>query len=347
MKANGKMYFIAGAYSGDEVIKAIRASGEPITLPRASVVYKIGTGQYTKTSDCNLNTITFKFGDVTYSPTRDFSPMITEYWMTVPADVDKLDISAMSENPDDTVTSDDMSLAPGDNDKHVTVTAKDGVSKEYLFHVHRPGDPVTLSNIKITANDGSDISYTFDPDTMEYNIPLTAGQSHVTLSPETTNDTKLDQTEFDVREGFTVEKVTASTISDTKVYQFNFFRTPEKLALTSLVVEGVDTKVLQLDKPFSAENTEYWASVTPDVSSVKFIYTLGNEKNQIKEKNTSYKLEQGDNKCTITVTDGANEKAYTVHILRPNYDDVNSTTTAPVDTRNHTEIKQMNIADFT
>ena len=40
MIADGKMYFIAGAYSGDGVIKAIKADGSRVDLPRASVVLK-------------------------------------------------------------------------------------------------------------------------------------------------------------------------------------------------------------------------------------------------------------------------------------------------------------------
>lgn len=324
MTANGKMFFIAGAYSGDGVIQAIKADGNHISLPRASVLYKIGTGQYTKVSDCNLESVTIvdDQGNIV-ELNRSFDKNITDYNATLDASVQTVNFNAIAENPADKVIEPDINLVPGENKKVVQVEATDGMVKEYNFTFYKPELSADCNDIDLLKADGSEIEYAFDKTVYRYDITVPNECNEITFKADVP-----EKVQFEVKEGnelevgYNAKTVRIYTESDEKEYEYFIFREPSALTLTSLVAEGSDELTIALTPEFSPETLEYTGSVTPDVKRVKFIYTLANEEDYIKEE-PEYELHVGDNECIITVTDGINEKQYKVTITRPDYEDVN------------------------
>lgn len=326
MTANGKMYFIAGAYSGDGVIVGRRADGSRIDLPRASVVYKIGTGIYTKTSDCNLSEISIKDkktgNEISFN--RNFDKNIVEYSGSVSADVSELEIDAKAENPDDEVILPELKLNPGDNCVNVGVKAVDGTIKEYKFNIHRPNQVVEVSDIIIKDNNGSEIHYNFDPEQNSYEITVGNDTDSVNFDLKAANNyTKAEYPiSNDIETGYNVKIVKAYTDTDEKTYSFNIVREFSPLTLSSLVVELSDETSPEFDKPFDPNVTEYSLkdNVPADVKSAKLIYTLGNSEDHVKESNLEFPLNSGDTTLSLTVTDGINEKVYSVSLTKDEYE---------------------------
>ena len=323
MTANGKMFFIAGAYSGDGVIQAIKADGNHISLPRASVLYKIGTGQYTKVSDCNLESVTIvdDQGNI-IEMNRSFDKNITDYNTTLDASVQTVNINAVAENKMDEVITPDTSLSPGENKKTVQVKATDGTVKEYNFTFYKPEYSADCENIILKKADETNIDYSFDKTVFRYDLTVPNDCESVIFEAQVSENVQYEVKEGnDLEVGYNTKTVRIYTESDEKNYEYFIYREPSPLTLTSLVAEGSDELTIKLDPEFSPDTLEYKGTVTPDVRRVKFIYTLANEEDVIKE-DPEYSLQVGDNECTITVTDGINEKQYKVTITRPAYEQV-------------------------
>lgn len=319
---DGKMYFIAGAYSGDGVIKAIKANGSRIDLPRASVVYKIGTGIYTKVSDCNLGKaeLTTSTGSE-IELNRAFNENINEYWATVDSSVSEINFNVDVENKDDKVILPDGKLEAGENIKDVYVEATDGVRKTYTFHITRPEQPFSLSNIKVTTNDGTEIPYDFDENTTEYYLEIDSKVDKLTFTPES----EYGYMKYNgigtvtLKEGYVNLVVTAATDSETREYHYNIFRKYPELAITSLIGELSDDTILKFDQEFDPDIYDYTAKCTSDIKKVKFVYSLADDDEYLKD-DAVYTLDEGANICNLVVTDGANEKTYKVTIFKDAYD---------------------------
>lgn len=355
MIANGKMFFIAGAYSGDGVIVARRADGSRIELPRASVMFKVGTGIYTRTSDLNLKSvnITDKETGNEIKFNRSFDENITEYYGEVDATVDELDIKAEVQEPSDKIVMPDTKLKPGDNAVKVGVKAVDGTVKEYTFNIYKPEQVALVNNIKLTDDKGNEIQYKFNQETLSYEININSDVNSIKFEAEAGNEwTKFEYPVVDkIDAGYNIKKVRAYTATDEKEYEFNIFRELSSLSLSSLVVEASDETAPEMDKPFDPETYEYKVQVRPDVSSVKLIYTLGNSGDMVKEESNEYELQPGTNTCTVTVTDGVNEKVYTVVVEREAYEkvEIEETTPAapkPIVPKDYTEFKMADLRAF-
>lgn len=351
MITNGKMFFIAGAYDGDGVIVARKADGSKITLPRASVVYKIGTGIYTKTSDLNLESasITDKATGEAVSFNREFDKNITEYYAEVASSVSEISIDAKAESEEDQVILPDTNLIPGDNDIEIGVKGLDGTVKKYVFHIHRPAEMVAVEDISLTDDQGRKVSYTFNQDTLSYDINVDEHVSKITFEPKAGNDkTKFDLPVVDkIDAGYNIKTIKAYTDTDEKTYEFNIFRELSSLSLSSLVVEASDETAPALTPAFSPDVFEYEASVTADVRSVKLVYTLGNSGDMVKDAPEDITLNAGDNYCSVTVTDGINERVYSVIIHKAEYVRVTTEETkeikAPIIPKDFTHYKKVNL----
>lgn len=353
MTANGKCYFIAGAYSGDGQIVGYRADGSRMELPRASVVYKIGTGIYTKTSDCNLESLIVRDADTgeEIAFNRSFDKNITEYNGAAGyPHLNKLSIEATPENSNDHVElPEDLTLKSGMNDIPISVVAVDGDKKDYVLHIEKPAVPVTVENIKVAADNGNEVNYLFNQDTLSYE--LTAPNTVQSLSFEAVGlgegCTVTYPSITTLEPGYNIFYVTIQSEGETKKYEYYVQKELSDLSLSSLVLEGSDETVLDFDTPFAPDRVLYEASVTADVSKVKVAYTLGNPSDSVKETESVRELVSGINYITVTVTDGTNEKVYTVKVNREAYETVEaSEPDEEQDTRNLKEFTSYKFKDL-
>ena len=340
MTANGKCYFIAGAYSGDGQIVGYRADGSRMELPRASVVYKIGTGIYTKTSDCNLKSLVVKDADTgeEIAFNRAFDKNITEYTgaNSYPM-LSKLVIEAVPENSNDHIElPEDLSLKSGMNDIPISVVAVDGDKKDYILHIEKPAVPVTVENIIVKADNGNEVNYLFNKDISSYE--LTAPNFVKSLSFEAVGVgegcTVTYPAVTTLEPGYNIFYVTIQSEGETKKYEYYVQKELSDLSLSSLVLEGSDERVLEFNTPFNPETLMYEALVPADVESVSITYTLGNPADYVKEEEERKELVNGINYITLTVTDGINEKTYTVKVTREEYAHIEAAKPGEEDTRN-------------
>lgn len=352
MKANGKAYFIAGAYSGDGVIQAYQADGTRIECPRASVVYKIGTGIYTRTSDCNLSdcVITDKQTGTEIQFNRAFDKNITEYWAEAPASCTELDVRAHVEQNDDTLLlPESLKLKDGENEVKVSVQAISGETKDYVFHITKPETPVAVTDIRITDQDGHEIDYNFDPEKTSYELTVSQDVTALYFDAETGTDTKttcLSPAELDP--GYSFKYIKATSPSEERIYEFYIYRELSSLSLSSLIVDTSDGAAHPFNTPFDPEQTEYEMEVTSDVRKATVSYTVANSSDYVKEDVSEVALSHGKNDVSITVTNGVAEKTYTIHINRADrtvftYSDADDYYKTAHNTREHVGFKFNNL----
>lgn len=319
MKADGKMFFIAGAYDGEGVIMAYRADGSRMSCPRASVVYKVGTGIYTPTSDCNLASciITDSNTGEAINFNRDFDSNITEYWADVSADTESILIDAKTELSEDSILlPEDMTLAPGENLIKVGVQSVGGGTKEYLFHITRPTETAQVSEIKIFDDKGNQISYPFAPEIHSYDITVEEDCRSIRFEADGMKGSAEYPDNLEILPGYNSKIVAIKTSTDRKEYEYYIYRKLSSLSMSSLVVDTSDGQSYPLTPEFSPETEKYELSVPSDVSKAYIHYTLANADDYLKEEYNEVKLDHGDNVIDLVVTDGANERTYEVNIIR-------------------------------
>ena len=321
MKADGKAYFIAGAYSGDGVIEAYKADGSRISCPRASVVYKIGTGIYTATSDCNLKEFEMKDAETNMSISfnRAFDKNITEYWAEVSSSCKEVTISAVPEQSDDTVVlPESLVLNDGENELHVGVQAVSGEIKNYVFHVTKPKESAEITSIQIQDGNGNEIPFNFDPETYSYDISVEENVTDIEFMAEAGNS--VTQIEYPATkalpQGYSFKYIYARTSSEEKKYEFYIYRKLSSLSLSSLVIETSDGATYPFNEPFSPDKTVYNMQVPSDVRKAYVYYTVANSGDYVTEPVEEVKLVAGDNPISVTVSNGLSEKTYTVHVFR-------------------------------
>ena len=102
----------------------------------------------------------------------EFDPNITEYSLTVGADVEKLDIGVIAEDPKSTVEIvGNNELLIGENTVNVKVTAEDGTVRTYTINVTKLADVgVKLSELSI---ENYTLSPEFSSDVFEYTLNIT------------------------------------------------------------------------------------------------------------------------------------------------------------------------------
>ena len=102
----------------------------------------------------------------------EFDPNITEYSLTVGADVEKLDIGVIAEDPKSTVEIvGNNELLIGENTVNVKVTAEDGTVRTYTINVTKVADVgVKLSELSIESYT---LSPEFSSDVFEYTLNIT------------------------------------------------------------------------------------------------------------------------------------------------------------------------------
>ena len=122
-----------------------------------------------------------------------------------------------------------------------------------------------------------------------------------------------------LKEGYVNLVVTAATDSETREYHYNIFRKYPELAITSLIGELSDDTTLKFDQEFDPDIYDYTAKCTSDIKKVKFVYSLADDDEYLKD-DAVYTLDEGANICNLVVTDGANEKIYKVTIFKDAYD---------------------------
>lgn len=103
----------------------------------------------TYSSDNNLSSLSISPGTLTPA----FSPDVTTYNTSVPADCSRLVISAKTSDSKAKISTWGAALDPGDNTTKITVTAEDGTKKVYTIYTKRPVEPATQKPTEPAPNE--------------------------------------------------------------------------------------------------------------------------------------------------------------------------------------------------
>ena len=321
VKASGKIYFIAGAYSGPGQITGYDSNNQKILCPRASVVYKAGTGIYTPTSDCDAKSITIYDADtgkeIVFN--RSFDKYQTEYTANVSPDISNIRIEAEPALEEDRVVyPENTTLHAGINTIKVGIQAVGGEVKDYTFTILRPSVEAEVTNISIIDNLGEAVPYEFSPDVYEYDLSVGRDIKEITFRAETGPETEVEYPEdTQIRSGYNIYKVKARREDSVKEYEYYIYKEFSELTLKELIVETPDGISHPFDKDFSPEEHNYVMQVTSDIDHVTIKASPAITGDSVKEDyGYPVRVDSGENTYPITVTDGINESVYTLKIIR-------------------------------
>lgn len=338
--APGTVYFVAGAYSGNGVIRAVRADGTVISCPRASVVYGAGPDKVEEPTEPEkepekeplIESLSVKFSDTgeQIPLNRDPEPYITEYTAVLGAgDVGReIDVEAVPKENSHTVSvAGNMTLKKGENEIAAVVRNGDGETKTYSVCLTVPEPAVEITDIAV-KKDGKREELGFELEKKEYEMSVPTDQDEIEFIIDAGEDAKIAIPDKTLEYGTNVKYVTAEVGDEQIRYTFYVYREPPELSLSQMVVELSDDTTLSMDSSFSPDRTEYEGNVTSDVQRA-YIYAkaVQAETELIAKDDTGKKLDMrgdayvmplknGENTSTLTVTDGYNTKEYLLKINR-------------------------------
>ena len=196
---------VTATINGEGSIRITATAGEDMTDSTTGEVYTGATGgtiTVTNTSSSNSTTTTQESSNANLSNLgirpNDFSgfaPGITTYNVTVPEDVESVEVYATAQDLNATISgTGNKTLAYGENALSVVVTAEDGTTKTYTINVTREGEEEAeaesttikngLSNIVIN---NLELNPSFETDIYEYTTKYIGTDTSLDIQAVTTD----------------------------------------------------------------------------------------------------------------------------------------------------------------
>ena len=149
------------------------------------------TREQTKSSNANLSNLGIKPNDFS-----GFTPNKTEYEVTVPDDVDSIQIYAtLQDSKAKILGTGTKGLNYGLNEFTITVTAEDGTTKDYILNITRGGEENTENVSEEYLGDGLaslnienlELSPSFDTNIYEYTVKYIGEKTNLDITAEATD----------------------------------------------------------------------------------------------------------------------------------------------------------------
>ena len=149
------------------------------------------TREQTKSSNANLSNLGIKPNDFS-----GFTPNKTEYDVTVPDDVDSIQIYAtLQDSKAKILGTGTKGLNYGLNEFTITVTAEDGTTKDYILNITRGGEENTENVSEEYLGDGLaslnienlELSPSFDTNIYEYTVKYIGEKTNLDITAEATD----------------------------------------------------------------------------------------------------------------------------------------------------------------
>lgn len=276
-----------------------------------------------KNENVYLSSLKVKHGQTEYSLVPEFNKINTgTYRVTVPNEIDNVDIIATAESSTTTVTGDgNKKLNTGTNKYVITTTAEnENITEKYTLEIIRAKNS-NANLIELNVKNGETqytLSPTFDKNTTEYNVKVPEGTStiDITATPEVSTTTYKLLDNNTIKAGKNVKRVMAiAEDGTTKTYIINITRP----ANTDNYLKDITLTSGTLDPEFKKEHTIYDIEVENEVSSIT-INGIKNHPYSTVKGNGTYSLAVGKNEITLTVTaeDGSSRKYFLNITRKPN-----------------------------
>lgn len=324
-------------YTYDSTVTSINVAAK---LEDSNATITSGTGTYSSgdteanivvtAEDGTINTYVVKFSrnkssDNTlsslsidgYSLNENFTPTTTLYTATVPGTVDSVNVNAIANDSNATITSGTGShnLNYGANTIQVRVTAENGTTKDYTITVTRSKKTIsTLSDLTI---DGTTVSG-FNESTLTYDygtVPFSKTSVIVGYTKKDSDSTVTGDGTINLKTGDNTIKVTVTAqdgVTKT-IYQIHIYRTLSNNAyLKKLEVSGHS-----ISPTFIKTTNDYTLEVPYNTTTVTITAEAEYSAATVVKGGQS-SLAVGDNNYTIAVTaeDGATTNIYTLKVTR-------------------------------
>lgn len=299
---------------------------EEYSLPigTTSVVVEVYDGMGTKTKEytlvverCKSNNTNLESLEITdYELEPTFNKSILEYTITVPTEVDEVEIVAVPEDSEATVTINGYNyLQEGENEASVTVTAPDGTSKTYIIHIIRSTLYNSyIKNITVSTGIFWDLTPKFKQTQFEYTTTVSGLYDRVTIEavPVASSTVITGTGEYDIVTGLNeITLIATAEDGSTSIYKVGVIKENSRnVNLTSLIVEEGN-----LSPEFEKSKTNYEVTVDSDVEQLTIHAVL-------EDMTSSYiitgneQLVTGDNTVSVIVmnSDKSVSKTYQIKV---------------------------------
>ena len=323
LNKNGPAEFEVGL--NQVFLEVVAANGE-------SKVYTLNVYRE-KNENVFLSDITVTNGETKYELTPEFNSYITGiYYVTVPNDIDNVDISATPEVDTTTVTGEGnyQLVTKNTNIIKIITTAQNGTVETYTIFITRTKNSNDyLGDIKVSSGDKEySLTPEFDKDTLEYSVNVDIGTSELNIvgTPEvdTTNYYLVDGNSIKLGTNTKRIMVIAEDGSQ-RIYTLTVNRPPSDVnGLDSMkITNGGNELVPSYEDAygdtvygFDTDQLTYEMEVENEVNYVD-VTALPIDINSVVTGTGRYYLSVGDNVVTVKVKSETNEvRTYTVNIRR-------------------------------
>lgn len=187
------------------------------------------TREDNRSSNTNLSSIRLSDGEI------NFSKDVTNYKISVPHDVTKINVVATAEDSKSKVSVVAPNLVVGDNIIKITVTAENGQSKIYKIDVKRLEKQVVLSkNNNVISIDINGYGIEFSPDINEYDVNIGDEDSlDIDVMLEDKNANYTIEGNKDLKDGSVIKIIATSESGSVKEYILNVNKEEESSSQSS------------------------------------------------------------------------------------------------------------------
>lgn len=264
----------------------------------------------------NNNLKSLSIDDVEMKP--EFSKTTTVYYATVPRDVNNIQVNAVAEDENATISGDgNVELEVGKNYVEVIVTSESGKTKNYTIIVTRtPNDNNYLSSL--TVSEGT-LNEEFSKTTNDYTVTVPYEVEDILIGGTAEDPTAtvdgFDKYTLEVGENVIPIKVTSEAGRE-NVYHVTVTR--EEIVSSKL--KNLEVVNYSLDQTFNSDVYDYVTVIDYEVTSLNLnIETLDKNATYVVSGNENFAV--GMNTVTITVTDSKKltTSVYTLHVNRQSY----------------------------
>lgn len=279
---------------------------------------------YYITRDMAGNTDLSKLEIVDPERNINYDPDITEYYLSVPNDYDKIKemiVETDDENASAVIVGNE-NFEVGMNHVNIVVTAANGEVKIYTLNVYREkNDNVYLKNIEVTNNDTIyELIPTFNKINVgDYKVTVPNNITSINLKAEseasTTTVSGTGIKELNTGENI-FELITTSEKGLTEVYRVIITRLKNSNTDLNSITVSDDTKQYEIDPTFNKDILEYNVIVDEGVTKINIEATTLVDTTQYKLlDNDTIKI--GNNvKRIMTIAEDGTSKIYVLNITR-------------------------------
>ncbi|MGN1337145.1 MAG: cadherin-like beta sandwich domain-containing protein [Candidatus Coprovivens sp.] len=277
-----------------------------------------------KNSNNYLSSLTVSNDSKNYELVPYFDKMINDYTLTVPVDIQYLDVAAVVESNDATlVGTGNYPLVAGQNEIKISVTAENGDIRVYTIMVERLASDVNRL-LDIIPSSGK-LTPEFAYYTTEYTVSVASEVNTLSFTAikedENATITGIDSQYVPTGTSIRVITVTAEN-GDQLEYKITIIKESANTKLSSLVVDGYPlSDEYNNIISFNPEVTDYYITVPNDkkvLTSSEVHVTTQDPKATVSMDDSITLLTTNENLYNIVVTAANKEltQTYTIHIIR-------------------------------